>query len=93
MKFKKLKKPIEITDDFIYALKEEYIKLADILMDKEDIESCGFVFAGSENSEVMWFRNKQDWKLAFSRSAIKIFDEFHLPIFKGKLKISRSSNV
>lgn len=38
MKFKKLKKPIEITDDFFYSLREGYINLEKILVDKEDIE-------------------------------------------------------
>lgn len=37
MKFKKLKKPIQITDDFIYSLREGYIKLDKILVYQSDI--------------------------------------------------------
>lgn len=37
MKFKKLNKPIQITDDFIYSLREGYIDLNKIIASKEDI--------------------------------------------------------
>lgn len=38
MKFKKLKKPIQVADDFIYSLREGYIKLEDILVNQADRE-------------------------------------------------------
>jgi hypothetical protein len=36
MKFKKLKRPIQVTDDFIYCLREGYIKLEQILENQSD---------------------------------------------------------
>lgn len=55
-------------------------------LDQQDIEECGFIFVGNAHSEVLWFRNKNECRIAWCRGTVKIFDEFNLPVFKGKIK-------
>jgi len=79
---------VEIYFDFFESLVEDIVseKIRVKYLDRQDIENCGFIFTGSENSDILWFRNKSEIKLTFHKDVVKIFDEFNLPVFSGKIR-------